>query len=72
MASTQATIESKLIIGWKQIARHCDRSVSCVRKWDEDRAFPVARLPDGRVAITTGLIDQWLLARRAEHGISKA
>ena len=56
-----------MLIGWKAISRYLGVCCTTARRW-EAHGLPVARLPDGRVAMTKGLIAQWLLARLGASG----
>lgn len=54
---------AEVIIGARAIARYigiCERTVS---SWREKHALPVAQLPDGRIAISKSLLDQWFIER---------
>lgn len=55
--------EREVLIGKRRIAAYMHVSPRTVDRWRRERGFPVANLPNGRVATTTGLIDGWLLVR---------
>jgi hypothetical protein len=51
---------------WKEIAAHLQRDVRTVRRWEQDRALPVHRVPGGgRAAVYaySDEIDEWLRGR---------
>jgi len=51
---------------WKEIAAHLQRDVRTVRRWEQDRALPVHRVPGGgRAAVYaySDEIDEWLHGR---------
>lgn len=54
----------QMIIGWRAIGTLLGVAPVTAQRWDKRHGLPVARLPDGRVATSRSLIDQWLLARR--------
>ena len=64
-----------VIIGARNIAYHFNCSRSTIYRWVRELNFPAAPLPGGRLATTTALIDQWLLARHLHkvngHGGSR-
>lgn len=47
---------------WKAIARHLDRDVRSVQRWEHERALPVHRIPGekGSVFAYEGELDEWL------------
>jgi hypothetical protein len=50
---------------WKQIARHFDRSVRTVQRWERDHGLPVHRFPTARgesVHATVDDLDRWALS----------
>jgi len=55
---------SGLLVGWQQMERYTGVCRATLRNWERKFGFPVARMPDGSVAITKSLIDLWLLSRR--------
>ena len=57
----------EMLIGWEQISRYLGVCITTARRW-ERHGLPVARLPDGRTAMTKVLINQWLLARVGASG----
>ncbi len=57
--------EAGIIVGLEAIGQRFDRSRWSVARWIRKEAFPAARLPDGRWFTTMGLIEAWLLERRA-------
>lgn len=52
-----------LIEGLDNIAAAVNRSDQTVRRWARRHGFPAAKLPGGTWASSTGLIDQWIIAR---------
>jgi len=46
------------LIGLKAISGHCEISVSTLRKWIKEEAFPAAKSPCWMT--TTGKIAQWI------------
>ena len=61
----EAGEETYLVVGNARIARYLGVSLSCFQNWRKNHAFPVGILPDGRIATTRNLVDQWVLARAA-------
>ncbi len=51
------------LIGNQAIARYLGISCCTVWRWRHLHAFPAIPLPDGRIAVTTSLIDQWFTSR---------
>ena len=54
----------EVLITWKRISRYCGVSVDALINWRNNHGFPAAPLPDGRIAVTKNLIEQWLMARQ--------
>lgn len=52
-----------LIYGIPAMAKYCGIVPSTMHKWLRRHEFPAGKLPDGAWCTSTGLIDQWLLAR---------
>lgn len=55
-----ANNEPGLPIGLEQISRYCGVSRWTLRRWPVTAGFPMARLPNGKIATSRRLIDQWL------------
>lgn len=54
-----------IIIGLEEIGGMFSRSRWSIARWIRKEAFPAVRLPDGRWFTTMGLIEAWLMERRA-------
>ena len=54
-----------IIIGARNIAVRMGCSRETIYRWTRKLSFPAAPLPNGRLAVSQHMIDQWLLARRA-------
>lgn len=49
-----------LLISAAKIASYCGVSQRTIRRWREHHGLPLCHLPDGRLAISQNLVDQWL------------
>jgi len=56
-----------ILIGAKTIAQPFGCSAQTIYRWRRHLGFPACKLPNGQLAITYTLIDQWLLARHMEQ-----
>ena len=56
-------------MGLEAIGRLFGRSRWAVARWVRKEGFPAARLPDGRWFTTMGLIEGWIMERRARDPI---
>ena len=56
---------SGIIVGLADIGKAFGRSRWAVARWIRREGFPAARLPDGRWFTTMGLIEGWIMERRA-------
>ncbi len=56
------------LIGNTAIARYLGISCCTVWRWRHLHGFPAVPLPDGRIAVTTSLIDQWFASRAETLG----
>lgn len=54
---------TRLLIGLAAISRYCGVSEWAIWNWRKKHGFPAAPMPDGRIATTESLIDQWVIAR---------
>ena len=63
MQNYVANQEADWLIGHKAIARYIGISLRTVSHWREWHKLPVTNLPDGRVATSKSLLDQWLMSR---------
>jgi len=52
-----------LIVSLPNIAKTCGVTAKTIQSWMKKHGFPVAKLPNGQLAITKTLIDSWLLTR---------
>ena len=57
--------ETGIIVGLDEIGGRFGRSRWAVARWIRTQGFPAARLPDGRWFTTMGLIEGWIMERRA-------
>ena len=64
-------ITPHVIIGARTIAKHFNCHMSTIYRWVRHLGFPAAPLPNGYLATTTTLIDQWLLARHIHKDSAK-
>ncbi len=62
---TMAHTETGIIVGLDEIGGRFGRSRWAVARWIRTHGFPAARLPDGRWFTTMGLIEGWIMERRA-------
>ena len=63
--SIMAHTETGIIVGLDEIGGRFGRSRWAVARWIRTHGFPAARLPDGRWFTTMGLIEAWIMERRA-------
>ncbi len=57
--------ENGIIVGLDEIGGRFGRSRWAVARWIRTHGVPAARLPDGRWFTTMGLIEAWIMERRA-------
>ena len=53
-------MESGWIAGWKQIAKHLDRSVRTVHRYHDEYHMPIVRGPEGMPFALKTELDDWL------------
>ena len=56
-----------VIRGTRSIGRYCGVTPVTVLRWINLHGFPVCKRPDGSYMTTEKLINDWVLARRAEQ-----
>lgn len=61
--TTPQSTDQHLIITWKAISSQLGVCPATARYWRSRDGLPVATLPNGQVATTKSLIDQWILSR---------
>jgi len=59
--------EAYLLHPCREIAKACRVADRTIRMWMLKHGLPVFHLPDGSLATTLGLIDEWAKARRARQ-----
>ncbi len=60
-----------VLYGREEIRLTLGVSYSQISKWIKVEGLPVCRAPNGMLMTTTGLIDNWILARRGIQGYDK-
>lgn len=57
---------------WKEIAVYLGRGERTVKRWEEERALPVHRLPGGRGSVYAFAVelDKWLRSERDDPGVA--
>lgn len=57
-----------LLIRCQTIADYCGVSQRTIRRWRQFHKFPMFHLPDGRLATSKPLVDQWCYGQIEEEG----
>lgn len=57
--------------GWQAIREHTGRAQRTLHRWRRRYGLPVCNLPNGRVATSTELLDQWLIERAYRQAEAK-
>lgn len=57
--------------GWHAIQEHTGKGRSTLARWRRWYGLPVCNLPNGHVATSTELLDQWLIERAYRQAEAK-